>query len=87
MSNLREHAKRELELAGLFDKDSDYGGALGKVVLDLIKVFSKQEHSGGSASATLFFFGKLARFENLQPITSNKEEWNEVKDLNKQEMK
>ena len=32
MSNLELHAKKEMEIAGLFKKDSDYGGMLGDAV-------------------------------------------------------
>ncbi len=32
----RENAKKNLEMAGLLDKDSDYGGMIGEAVLKLI---------------------------------------------------
>ena len=47
--NLIQHAQLELKLAGLFNKDSDYGGEIGKAVLELVNVFEKQGHSGFSA--------------------------------------
>lgn len=78
--NLVDHAEAELKNAGLFDKDSDYDGMLGKAVLELMKVFSKQGHSGYSAHLTLDLFDKLANFSNLTPITDNPEEWMEVTD-------
>ena len=78
--NLTEHAKRELKIAGLFDKDSDYDGDLGKAVLELIKTFAKQGHSGMSAALTLEVFTKLARFQNLTPLTDNPDEWMNVTD-------
>ena len=46
MSNLEDHARRELELAGWFDEDGFYGRDMGDAVLALIKVFSDQDHSG-----------------------------------------
>ena len=47
---LIEHAKTELEIAGLFDvKGGFYEGMTGKAVIELIEVFSKQGHSGMSA--------------------------------------
>jgi len=73
--SLEKHAKRELELAGLFDKDSDYSGMLGKAVMDLVKVFAKQGHSGFSAHQTLKIFQIVASYKNLTPITSNPDEW------------
>lgn len=77
---LIEHAKRELELAGLFDKDSDYNGMLGKAVMDLIKVFAKQGHSGFSAHQTLKIFQIVGSYKNLTPITSDPKYWIEVGD-------
>jgi hypothetical protein len=78
MSNLTEYAENELKLAGLFDKDSDYDGALGKAVLELVKVFSKQGHSGASASMVLQLFNRVAKFKPLTPIGKSKDEWMEV---------
>ena len=75
MSKLVEHAKRELELAGFFDKDSDYDAALGEDVLELVKVFAKQGHSGGSAPVTLNLFNVLINFDTIVPLTNNSDEW------------
>ena len=74
-SNLVLHAKEELELAGLFDKDSDYDGMLGEAVLELIRVFAKQGHSGFSAHQTLKIFNTVASFKPLTPIGTSKDEW------------
>jgi len=73
--SLKEHATIELEKAGLFDKDSDYDGMIGASVIDLIKVFSEQRHSGMSASMVRELFYKLSNFDNLTPITNDPEEW------------
>jgi len=78
--SLVKHAKRELELAGLFDKDSDYGGMLGKSIMQLVRVFAKQGHSGFSAGRTLSIFNKVASFRNLMPITPDPKYWMEVGD-------
>lgn len=76
---LIEHAKTELEISGLFDKSGDfYDGAIGKAVMELIEVFSKQGHSGMSAPIVADLFSKLAIYEPLQPITGKDEEWVEV---------
>ena len=76
-------AKAELELkrAGLFDKDSDYGGATAHAVLDLLKVFVSQGHSGASAYITLGIFNKLAKQQTLTPITDDPIEWNDVSEM------
>lgn len=73
--SLIEHAKKEMELAGLFDKDSDYGGMISQSVMELIEVFSKQGHSGESASTVIYVFNKLASYKSLQPLTGEDSEW------------
>jgi hypothetical protein len=74
-SNLYQHAKHELQLAGMFDKDSDYNGMLGEAALEVVKIFAKQGHSGGSAAITIGMLEKLLRFETLTPITDNPGDW------------
>jgi len=66
-SNTVDWAKRELELAGFFDKDSDYGGMLGHSILDVVKKFCEQGNSGSSAAISLSVLDKLLRHE---PLTS-----------------
>lgn len=65
MSNLVDHANKELQKAGLFDKDSDYDGMLGEGVVELITTFANQGHSGYSAMITRELFHKLSNFEEL----------------------
>lgn len=80
--SLINHAKTELEIAGLFDKEGDfYEGATGKAVMELIEVFSKQGHSGASAPMVASIFHKLANYEPLGPITGKDEEWGDVRDI------
>lgn len=76
--SLLEHAERELKEVGLFDKNSDYDGMLGEAVLELIRVFANQGHSGMSARMTLDIFNKLVRFKTLTLITSNPDEWEKI---------
>lgn len=78
MSNLESHAKKEMEIAGLFSKDSDYEGALGDAVMKMIKVFAHEGHSGFSAGMAISVFEKVARFEPLTPLTGADSEWMEV---------
>jgi len=80
--SLQNHAKIELQIAGFFDKDSDYGGMIGKSVMELIDVFCKQGHSGTSAPFVANIFNKLAKYEPLQPITGKDEEWSDITKLN-----
>lgn len=78
MSSLLEHARRELQLAGLFDSSSDYGGMLGTSIMALIEKFSDEGHSGYSAAQTIRIFARLADFKNLTPLTRDPGEWMEV---------
>jgi hypothetical protein len=79
--NLTDYAKEELDKAGLFDKDSDYGGMLGDAVMELMTVFSKQDHSGFSAQCASELFTRLANCKPLSPLTDDPEEWMEVTDF------
>ena len=78
--SLITHAKRELKLAGLFDKDSDYNGDLGKAVMELIEVFSKQGHSGASAGRAIELFRIVASYKNLIALTGKDDELVDVSD-------
>lgn len=77
-AGLMDHAKKELELAGLFDKNSDYNGMLGKAVLELCKIFSSQGHSGFSAAMVMDLFNRLGKYKTLTPITNDPDEWANV---------
>lgn len=74
-SNLIEYAKDELDRAGLFDKDSDYDGRLGESVMELVRTFRSQGHSGYSAHRTIELFSKVAKYEPLTAIGESKDEW------------
>ncbi len=78
MSNFTDYAKEELTRAGLFDKDSDYEGMIGKAVSELVDVFSKQGHSGFSASLTIEIFSRVANYKPLTPLSTDPTEWNNV---------
>lgn len=80
-NRLMRHADRELDLAGVGDPDADYDGALKQAVLDIVRVFSEQGHSGGSAAMVTAMVEKLLRFEPLTPLTGDEHEWNEVTDF------
>ncbi len=75
MSGLVYFAVRELSAAGLFDEDSDYGGDLGKAVLELIEVFARQGHSGFSAAMVSNLFNDLSRYNPITPLTGKEDEW------------
>ena len=75
MGKLLEHARREMELAGLFEKGADYDGLIPESVLALVEAIEGKGHSGGSHQMTLEIFNRVANFKALSPITSKPEEW------------
>jgi hypothetical protein len=77
-SNLYRYAKDELERAGLFDEDSDYGGMIGDAVLEIVAVFAKQGHSGFSAGMMLQILTQVLDFKPLTPLTFTPDEWNHI---------
>lgn len=77
-SHLVAYARAELERAGLFKEDSDYGGMLGKAVMDLIAQFDGEGHSGMSAGMAISLFTRLAKFQPLTPLTGAEDEWMDV---------
>ena len=73
-----ERAIRELELAGMFDDDSDYNGGIGKCVKELLLLFGKQGHSGFSASRVSDIFHTLSCGGILTPLSGEPNEWTDV---------
>lgn len=72
MSNLIEHAKRELELVGQFDEDP----AFAVSVLAAVSAFAAYPgHSGGSAMVGMQMLSELLQFRNLSPLTNDPDEW------------
>lgn len=68
MSNLVEHAKRELNFIGE-DPETIEG------YVKVIQAFADMGHSGGSASVAIPVINELLQFHNLTPLTDNPEEW------------
>lgn len=68
MSNMVEHAKRELELLG--EDQTTIDG-----YLKVIQAFADMGHSGGSASIAIPVINKLLEQRNLTPLTNNPKEW------------
>ena len=75
---MTERAIKELKIAGLYDKDSDYNGAIGKAVEKLLKIFEKQGHSGFSATMVANIFHKVALGGILTPLQGTPSEWKNV---------
>lgn len=68
MSNLVDHARRELEIIGE-DSETVEG------VLKVIEAFAEMDHSGGSAEVVIPMINQLLQFQNLSPLTDDPDEW------------
>ena len=68
MSNLVDHARRELELIG---EDAETVAGL----LAVVQAFADMGHSGGSASVAIPMLNELLQFKNLRPLTNDPAEW------------
>ena len=79
MSNWIEWCKKEIELAGLYDKDSDYRGMLGEALDEVIQVLDNQGHSGFSMGVMRRVLQRLMNWEPLGPLTGKEDEWNQIK--------
>tara|TARA_R110000868_G_scaffold152621_5_gene377777 strand:+ start:807 stop:1214 length:408 start_codon:yes stop_codon:yes gene_type:complete len=78
--SLVDHARKELEIAGFFDKDSDYGGMLGEAVMKMVELFAEEGHSGYSAGMAISLFKTVASYDPLTPLTGSDDEWVEIAD-------
>lgn len=65
------HAKRELA----YDKD-----AL-PMVLDVVRVFGTQGHSGGSAPITISLIGAILSYKPIGPLMGTDDEWMDVAEM------
>jgi hypothetical protein len=68
-------AVAELKRIDAFGVDADYDGQVAVDVVELLRTFSRQGHSGGSAAATLEIVERLARWKPLGPLTDDPAEW------------
>ena len=75
-SNLVQHAWREMQIVG--GLDDEWQCQIVDNILELVDRFSKQGHSGASASYVLGFVTKLMDFRPVTPLTGEDSEWNEV---------
>lgn len=88
MSNLVNHAKEELNI--LLEKAKKSGDPMGikmqelinGQLLDIVKIFSEQGHSGFSAGYAISCLIKLFEFKPLTPLTGDEDEWGEPWDCN-----
>jgi hypothetical protein len=75
--NLVRHTVNEFTVLGNF-KETGPNNWIAHNVLDLVRVFATQGHSGSSAPFAIELFRKAANFDPLGPITGGASEWVEV---------
>ena len=79
MSNLIKHAWTEFKAAGWLNADAEFTDEMQAMICDnvieLLKTFSDQGHSGTSAPYAIELFTKLAKYEPLVPLTGEDWEW------------
>lgn len=80
MSNLVDYAKEELKRIGMIDSGEPYNNLAAKEILDLIELFSSQNHSGFSAPYVASMFYRLSMFKPASPLTGVDDEWKELID-------
>ena len=85
-SPLIQHAEAEMLRAGLYDDDADYGGMVPDAVMNVVRAFAGDGHSGSSAALVTSILESLLRFEPLTPLTSDPDEWMNVSEISGAEM-
>jgi hypothetical protein len=77
--NILKHAKNELDAIGMTENcGDDMNILMRRHILHMAEEFSKEQHSGFSASYAVTILAKLLRFEPLSPLTGSKDEWLDV---------
>lgn len=79
MSNLVDHAERELSLISM-GKDCKDGmnRSMHDHIIRMVQAFEDEGHSGLSASYAVSILRKLLAYEPISPLTGEDKEWNEV---------
>lgn len=79
---LVKHAEMEFLAAGWMNEYGEYDDEMQEMIcdniLELLRVFSDQGHSGSTAPYAVNIFKKLAMFEPLVPLTGEDWEWNKI---------
>jgi len=74
-----DFAKQELDAIGMTSNNKEeMNREMRKNIIDVLKTFSKQGHSGFSASYAISLLEKLLRHKPLSPLTGKDDEWNDV---------
>lgn len=73
------HAEKELEKIGMGRHTKDpMNKLMHDNIIEMVKTFSKQNHSGFSASYAIGLVQKLLAYEPIAPLTGEPDEWTEV---------
>lgn len=75
--NLIDYA--EDELARILKDEDGMQELVNRNILEIVKAFSEQRHSGFSAGYVLSKLERLLRFKPISPLTGADDEWNEVR--------
>lgn len=72
-------AKHELDLIGLKENSGDeMNDAMRSHIIHMVEEFTKEGHSGFSASYAIGILEKILRYEPLSPILGTDDEWCDV---------
>lgn len=77
--SLEDHARFELRKQLALPEDSP-DRWIADNVMELIRTFAAQGHSGSSAPYCISMFETLAKYEPIGPLTGEDDEWVEVSD-------
>jgi hypothetical protein len=72
--SLVSHAEHELKLLSDGEPD-EMQQMMNKHILEMVKMFAEEGHSGFSASYAVGILEKLLRYEPLKPLTGDDSEW------------
>lgn len=73
-----EYARKELELIG--DDGDEMQAKMNEHVLEMVKTFKDQGHSGFSAAYAINQIQRLLNFKPLKPLSGEDDEWTNVHD-------
>jgi hypothetical protein len=77
--SLVSYAEDELNRIGLTDED-EYNAIMRKHILNMVKMFADEGHSGFSAPYAISILTKLFAFKPLTPLTGEDDEWTDIRE-------
>ena len=77
--SLENYAKRELDML-LNGEDDEMQIMINNQILEIIKLFADQGHSGFSSSYAIKIIERLMRWKPIKPLTGEDDEWNKRRD-------